>query len=82
MTNGILYYFLTACLSVITFFLIRFYYLVDELRKDIKDLLINESSRTTALENMKDDLIDVKQTVHDHDKKLNSLELQIAKIQK
>lgn len=78
----ILYAFITGAVSVIAFFLVRFYYLVEELRKDVKQLLINESARKVAIENIKDDIEDIRRTVHEHDGQLNRLRIDISKLTK
>ncbi len=79
--QDVIYAFIAGIVSVIAFFLVRFYYLVDELRKDVKQLLIQEAGRGNAIENIKEDVKDIKATVHEHDKKLNHLELEVAKLQ-
>ena len=76
----VMYGFVSIAVTVISFFLVRFYYLVDEMRKDVKQLLIRESAKNQAMQDIKEDLEDIKSTVHDHDKKLNRLEIDLAKL--
>jgi hypothetical protein len=75
-----MYFFLTAGVSVIAFFLVRFYYLVDEMRRDVKQLLIQESAKNEAMKNMRSDIEEIKDTINHHSKQLSHLELELAKI--
>lgn len=56
MNNETLYWLLTGSIPVTTFFLIRFFFLVDEIRKDVKQLLVNGAARDVEIENLKDDM--------------------------
>lgn len=72
---------ITGLLTLNGFFLIRFWYLVDEMRRDIKHFLQREAAKNEKLENISENVTDIKQTVNSHDKRLNHLEIEIIKLQ-
>lgn len=80
--ENVLYYFLTGTCMMISFFLIRFYFLVDEIRKDVKNILINEGVRNNKLDNMRDDIEDIKKERHEIVERLQHLEMEIQRIKK
>lgn len=41
-------------IAIIGFFSIRFYFMVDEIRKDVKNLLISEARNSTRLEKLEE----------------------------
>lgn len=82
MTDSLYNLFISACLSAIAFFLIRFYYLVDEIRKDVKGMLISEARKDAILNTMQNDITDIKDEQHEQNEKLRKLELEIEKLKK
>jgi hypothetical protein len=79
MNYNLVYFVLTVLLSVIAFFLVRFFYLMDEIRKDVKQVLISNASRDAMIQEFKTDIQEIRRTVHDHGRKLNTLEIEISK---
>lgn len=62
-------------IGIIGFFLARFYYLVDEIRKDVKDILIEGGANKISVDNIKKDISEIKGDVHDIDKRVKHLEV-------
>jgi hypothetical protein len=52
----------------------------DEMRKDVKELLISEASKNQAIDNIREDVHEIKETVHEHDKRLQQIDVILAKI--
>jgi len=63
--SSILYLFITVCLAVISFFLVRFYQLVDEIRKDVKDLLLKRAAADEISKGLFEDVTDLQKRVRD-----------------
>jgi len=80
--QNFLYWFITGGLGCITFFLIRFYYLVDEIRKDVKNLLIKESSCDQILKNLEKEITQVNKNIHEHEHDIVELRIEIQKFKK
>lgn len=82
MSQNFLYWFITGGLGCITFFLVRFYYLVDEIRKDVKGLLIKESSRDEILKNLEGDVKEINRNLHEHEHDIIELKIEIQKLKR
>ena len=80
MTEKAMYIIVPLLLGFNGFFLIRFWFLVDEIRKDVKDFLIHDTLKTGKIENIETTVTDIKKTVHSHDKKLSQLEIELIKL--
>jgi hypothetical protein len=80
--TAIPYLFVTAILSLLGFFLLRFYYLVDEIRKDVKEMLINEAKREAIVSNIKEDVDEFKLRQQEYEKKLNFLGRELERLKK
>lgn len=63
MTNETLYWLLTGSISVIAFFLIRFFFLVDEIRKDVKELLIRGAAQDEIIIRLEEDIKEMKRDI-------------------
>lgn len=74
------YIFVTAATGLLTFFLIRFWYLVDEIRKDLKSVLIQEAKREQIVFNLKEDIVEYKVRQQEHEKKVNFLQREIERL--
>jgi hypothetical protein len=66
--------FLMAGVGLIGFFLVRFYYLVDEIRKDVKTILIDAAVSKEVVSHIEEDVKWIKREVHDHEKRIGQLE--------
>lgn len=76
------YWFTAIVISVLAFFFVRFYYLVDEIRKDVKDILIEDAARKQIIETMREDIHEFKLRQQDFEKKLNFLQREIERIKR
>jgi hypothetical protein len=72
--------FMSIILSAIGFMLVRFYFLFDEVRKDVKAMLINSASRDQAIRNINNDIAEIKRTTHEQEKRLRNVEIQVNQI--
>jgi hypothetical protein len=61
MNTGVIIGILTG---VTGFFLVRFWLLVDEIRKDVKEVLVRGAVRDEAMSNLKSELNGVKTDIH------------------
>lgn len=61
--GNILYLFITVLLAVISFFLVRFFFVVDEIRKDVKDLLVRKAAADEITKGIADDVDDLEKRV-------------------
>ena len=74
------YIVITAMLALLGFFSVRFYMMVDEVRKDVKSILIGNGTRDEKLTNVEKKVDDIEITLKDHGEKLNRLELDVANL--
>jgi len=71
--------FLVSGIGLIGFFLVRFYYLVDEIRKDIKEILIDRATSNQIIFGHEKDITEIRVVTNDHDHRINKLEINKSK---
>lgn len=76
------YWFFVIISVLLGFFLVRFWYLVDEIRKDVKELLIKNAARGQQIKTITEDVEEFKERQQEYDKKLNYLQREIERIKK
>ena len=74
MENHTLEVALTLTIGVISFFLVRFFYVVDEIRKDVKALLIKGAAWNESLLNVKKELGVIESKLEDVEHRMTDLE--------
>jgi len=74
------YIFFAAMSALLGFFLIRFWFSVDEIRKDVKSLLITQAKRNEMIENIKEDIDELKENQLSLQRKMNHMEIEIQKL--
>jgi len=55
---------------------------VDEIRKDVKGLLIKESSRDEILKNLEGDVKEINRNLHEHEHDIIELKIEIQKLKR
>jgi hypothetical protein len=73
-----LYSFVSGCTMIIGFFLIRFYFLVDNIGKDVKQILISMATTDEKIKQLEKDSEEAKSSVHEHGNTLTRHELQLS----
>jgi hypothetical protein len=73
------YWFVVITFSLLGFLLIRFYFLVDEIRKDVKVMMVQDAVRSQLIENIKEDVMEFKVRMQEYEKKLNYLQREIER---
>lgn len=76
------YWFVLMVMGLLTFFLVRFYYMVDEIRKDVKSMLVSEAENALAIEGLKEKIKEIKDSMKDQQEKLNDLDREIGRMKK
>lgn len=79
---GLIYLFLVLTISVLAFFLIRYWYMVDEIRKDVKTLLIDQAAKNQLLLTLKEDVAEFKLRQQEYDKRLNYQQRELERYKK
>mgnify|MGYP001183548493 FL=1 len=74
MDNHIAEIAITIMIGIIGFFLVRFFYVVDEIRKDVKALLIKGAAWNEALMNVKKELGIIEDKLIDVEHRMSELE--------
>ena len=74
MDNHALEVALMVTIGIIGFFLIRFFYVVDEIRKDVKALLIKGAAWNESLLNVKKELGVIESKLNDVEHRMSDLE--------
>ena len=74
MENHLLEIMLTFAIGIIGFFLVRFFFVVDEIRKDVKALLIKGAAWNEALLNVKKELGIIEDKLIDVEHRMSELE--------
>jgi len=74
MDNHALEVALMVTIGIIGFFLIRFFYVVDEIRKDVKALLIKGAAWNESLMNVKKELGVIESKLEDVEHRMTDLE--------
>jgi serine phosphatase RsbU (regulator of sigma subunit) len=77
--SNIPYWFVILILALLGFFLVRFWFLVDEIRKDVKKVLIDEAARNQLVRSLKEDVDEFKIKQQAYEKKLNYLERELQR---
>ena len=67
--------FLVAGVGLIGFFLVRFYYLVDEIRKDVKEILIDRAASNQIILGHEKDITEIRAVTNTHESRINKLEI-------
>ena len=73
---------ISVSIAVIGFFLVQFYYMVKDMAKDVKELLIQRATHDSEIKQMSEDVHEIKIRQGHFDRKLNNLELEISKLNK
>lgn len=79
--GSIPYWFVVIVICFLGFLLVRFWFLVDELRKDIKALLIKDAARDAQLRSLTSDNEEYYSRLNEHDKKINFQQREIRRLQ-
>ena len=74
MENNTLQVMFTISVGIIGFFLVRFFYVVDEIRKDVKALLIKGAAWNESLMNVKKELGVIESKLEDVEHRMTDLE--------
>ena len=74
MDNHALEVALTITIGIIGFFIVRFFYVVDEIRKDVKALLIKGAAWNESLLNVKKELGAIENKLNDVEHRMSDLE--------
>ena len=74
MENNTLQVMFTISVGIIGFFLVRFFYVADEIRKDVKSLLIKGAAWNESLQNVKKELVDIESKLNDVEHRMSDLE--------
>lgn len=69
--------FIVIALGLISFFSVRFYMTVDEVRKDVKSLLIDSAIRKEKIEQIESDVESIKERLHKHGNVLQNHEMSL-----
>ncbi len=80
MNQSIPYWFVVLSMGVLTFFLIRFWYTVDEIRKDVKAMLIAASENKEAISAIREQIREIRQVQRDHKDELKILDKDVDKL--
>lgn len=80
MEQNIPYWFVILIISLLGFFLIRFWFLVDEIRKDVKQVLIAEAERKQLVSNIKEDIDEFKKWLNELQKTTNYHQREIERL--
>lgn len=80
MEQNIPYWFVILIISLLGFFLIRFWFLVDEIRKDVKQVLIAEAERKQLVTNIKEDIDEFKKWLNELQKTTNYHQREIERL--
>lgn len=78
--ENIPYWFVLILSGFATFFIIRFYYMVDEIRKDVKTMLTEMAENRVTIGRLKNDVDEITEELHEHEKRLIEIEKSIAKL--
>lgn len=69
-------------LSIIGFFLVKFYNSVEEIKKGVNQMLINRAAKDQEIKQISEDVHEIKVNQAQQDRRLQKVEIEIAKITK
>jgi len=70
--------FMILGLALVSFFSLRFYLTVEEIRKDVKMLLIKSAQGEEKIKQLQEDVDDIKKTVHEQGNLIQKHEFQLS----
>jgi DNA repair ATPase RecN len=82
MPESIPYWFVMMAMGILTFFLIRFWYTVDEIRKDVKEMLVEQAENKEAISSIKERLREMRSTQREHKNEIDQLDEDVDKLKK
>ncbi len=74
------YWFVLIAMGLLGFFLIRFWYSVDEIRKDVKAMLIAQTENKEAINAIKERLRELRLTQFEHKNEIKQLDEDVDKL--
>jgi DNA repair ATPase RecN len=80
MTEAIPYWFVVIAMGILAFFLIRFWYTVDEIRKDVKSMLIAQSEHKETINAIKERIREIRAIQRDHKEEIAELDKDVDKL--
>lgn len=77
--ENIPYWFVLILSGFATFFIIRFYYMVDEIRRDVKQMLTEMAENRVTIDRLKNDVDELAAEIREHRDRITEIEKNIYK---
>lgn len=72
-------FFASIVLTIIGFFIARFFRAVDDIKKSLDSINLKLAAREEKMNQIQEDVHEIKMKQHDHSKRLYDIEIQLAK---